>query len=53
MIFAGPWGRCFEMHIEISLLKEAEKVERTKKSIELGERMMVLAPIGGDANGVF
>jgi hypothetical protein len=53
MIVAGPWGRCFEMHIEISLLQEAEKVERIKKSIELGERMMVLAPIGGDANGVF
>jgi hypothetical protein len=35
------------------LLKEAEKVERTKKSTELGERMMVLAPIGGDADGVF
>jgi hypothetical protein len=34
------------------LLKEAEKVERTKKSIELGERTMVLAPIG-DADGVF
>jgi hypothetical protein len=41
------------MHIEISLLKEVEKVERTKKSIELGEKMMVLAPIGGDADGAF
>jgi hypothetical protein len=40
------------MHIEISLLKEAEKVERTKKSIELGERTMVPAPIGGDAWGL-
>jgi hypothetical protein len=53
MIVAGHWGRCSKMHIEISLLKEADKVERTKKSIELGERMMVLAPIGGDADGVF
>jgi hypothetical protein len=26
------------MHIEISLLKEAEKVERTQKLIELGGR---------------
>jgi hypothetical protein len=41
------------MHIEISLLIKAEKVERTKKSIELGERTMVLAPIGGDADVVF
>jgi hypothetical protein len=41
------------MHIEISFLIEAEKVERTKKSIELGERTMVLAPIGGDADVVF
>jgi hypothetical protein len=41
------------MHVEISLLKEAEKVERTKKSIELGERTMVRAPIGGDDDGVF
>jgi hypothetical protein len=40
------------MHIEISLLKEAEKVERTKKLIEFGERM-VLASIGGDADGAF
>jgi hypothetical protein len=35
------------------LLKEVEKVERTKKSIELGEKMTVLAPIGGDADGAF
>jgi hypothetical protein len=41
------------MHIEISLLREVEKVERTKKSIELGERTIVFAPIGGDADGVF
>jgi hypothetical protein len=41
------------MHIEISLLKEAEKVERTKKLVELGERMIVLAPIGGDSDRVF
>jgi hypothetical protein len=40
------------MHIKISLLKEVEKVERTKKLIELGERM-VLALIGGDAYGAF
>jgi hypothetical protein len=53
MIVTYHWERCFEMHLEISLLKEAEKVERTKKSIELGERTMVLAPIGGDADGVF
>jgi hypothetical protein len=33
------------MHIEISFLKEAENVERTKKLIELGERMTILAPI--------
>jgi hypothetical protein len=36
MIVAGHWGRFPEMHIEISLLKEVEKVERTKKTIELG-----------------
>jgi hypothetical protein len=38
MIIVGHWGRFSEMHIEISFLKEAEKVERTKKLIELGER---------------
>ena len=53
MIFADHWERWSEMHIEISLLKQAEKVERTKKSIELGERTTVLAPIGGDVDGVF
>jgi hypothetical protein len=41
------------MHIEISLLKEAEKVERAKKSIEFGESTMVLAPVGGDVDRVF
>jgi hypothetical protein len=30
------------MHIEISLLKEVERVKRTKISIELGERTTVL-----------
>jgi hypothetical protein len=43
MIVAGHWGRCSEMHIEISLLKEEKKVKGTKKSIELAERTMVLA----------
>jgi hypothetical protein len=45
MIVAGRWGRCSQMHIEISLLKVVEKVERTKKSIELGKRTTVLVPI--------
>jgi hypothetical protein len=38
MIVPDQWGRCSEMHIEISLLKVAKKVKRTTKSIELGER---------------
>jgi hypothetical protein len=42
MIVAGHWGRCYEMHIEISLLKEAEKVERINKSMnwERGQRYL-------------
>jgi hypothetical protein len=51
MIVTSHWGRCSEMHI--GLLNEVEKVKRIKKLIELGERMTVLAPIGGNADGVF
>jgi hypothetical protein len=51
--YRRPLGRCSEMHIEISFLKEAEKVEKTNKLIDLGKRTMILAQRGGDADGVF